>query len=150
MTKFLDRATADTIKARLRTLRADSPRQWGTMTAPQAVAHCAEAMKMAVDDVRPKRMPIGYVIGPVVRKLALGNLRPIRRNSPTSPDLVIRDDRDLNTERERLIALIDRFVAGGPEKCTTHPHTFFGRLTPEQWSELVYKHLDHHLRQFGA
>lgn len=47
-------------------------------------------------------------------------------------------------------AVIDRFVAGGPSKCTAYPHAFFGKLTPEQWGELMYKHLDHHLRQFDA
>lgn len=150
MTNLFDATTAERVKARLRALRPDSPRQWGTMTAPQAVAHCVESMKTAVDDVRPKRMLAGYVFGPVIRRLALGNAEPMRRNSPTSPDLVIRDDRDLDAERDRLVVLIDRFVAGGPESCTKHPHTFFGRLTPEQWGELMYKHLDHHLRQFGA
>lgn len=150
MTNLLDMTTAERVKARLRTLRPDTPRQWGRMTAPQAVAHCVESMKMAVDDVRPKRMFVGYVLGPVIRRLALGNAEPMRRNSPTSPDLVIRDDRDLDAERDRLVVLIDRFVAGGRERCTKHPHTFFGRLTPEQWGELMYKHLDHHLRQFGA
>lgn len=44
----------------------------------------------------------------------------------------------------------DRFAAAGPKGCTTHPHTFFGRLTPEEWATLMYKHLDHHLRQFGV
>lgn len=105
---------------------------------------------MATGDVRPKRMMAGYLFGPVIRRLALGNEEPMRRNSPTVPELVIADDRDFDAEREQLIALIDQFVAGGAAKCTTHPHAFFGKLTPEQWAELMYKHLDHHLRQFGA
>jgi LPS sulfotransferase NodH len=46
--------------------------------------------------------------------------------------------------------MIDRFVAAGPKGCTTHPHSFFGRLTAEEWAILMYKHLDHHLRQFGV
>jgi transposase InsO family protein len=46
--------------------------------------------------------------------------------------------------------VIDRFVAAGPKSCTTHPHSFFGPLTPEEWAILMYKHLDHHLRQFGV
>lgn len=79
-----------------------------------------------------------------------GNDQPMRRNSPTAPDLVIRDERDLGAERERLNGLIDRFAAGGPAGCTTHPHTFFGPMTPQEWATLMYKHLDHHLRQFGA
>jgi hypothetical protein len=56
----------------------------------------------------------------------------------------------MEAERSRLRGLIDRFAAAGPSGCTTHPHTFFGPLTPDEWAELMYKHVDHHLRQFGA
>jgi len=56
----------------------------------------------------------------------------------------------LGTERERLSGLIDKFAAGGAAGCTKNPHSFFGRLTPEEWAILMYKHLDHHLRQFGV
>jgi transposase InsO family protein len=62
----------------------------------------------------------------------------------------VRDDRDLNVERQRLAVLIDRFQSGGPDKCTKHPHSFFGIMTPEEWSALNYIHLDHHLKQFGV
>jgi transposase InsO family protein len=85
----------------------------------------------------------------MVKPMVFGNDEPMRRNSPTVKGLVVRDERDLGTERERLCGLIDRFTAAGPEGCTTHPHSFFGRLTPEEWAILMYKHLDHHFRQFG-
>jgi LPS sulfotransferase NodH len=49
-----------------------------------------------------------------------------------------------------LGALIERFAAAGLAGCTMHPHSFFGRLTPQEWAVLMYKHLDHHLRQFGV
>jgi hypothetical protein len=75
---------------------------------------------------------------------------PIRRNSPTAPDMVISGERELERERERLSTLIDRFATAGPAGCTTYPHAFFGRMTPQEWAVLSYKHLDHHLRQFGA
>jgi hypothetical protein len=74
----------------------------------------------------------------------------MRRNSPTSKELVIKDVRDFETERKRLSTLISRFAAVGPAGCTAHPHAFFGSLTPDEWAVLMYKHLDHHLRQFGA
>jgi hypothetical protein len=63
---------------------------------------------------------------------------------------VIEDERELVKEKERLTATIDRFAAGGPRVCTAHPHAFFGKLTPQEWAILMYKHLDHHLRQFGV
>ena len=64
--------------------------------------------------------------------------------------MVAGDDKDFETERNRLSGLIDRFAAAGPAGCTSHPHAFFGPLTPDEWAVLMYKHLDHHLRQFGA
>jgi len=89
-------------------------------------------------------------MGPIIKPKVFGNDEPLRRNSPTVKGLVIQDDRDLAKERARLYGMIDRFVAAGPKGCTTHPHSFFGRLTAEEWAILMYKHLDHHLRQFGV
>jgi hypothetical protein len=89
-------------------------------------------------------------MGLIVKPMALRNDEPMRRNSPTMKELVVQDSRDLGTERQRLCGLIDRFAAAGPAGCTTHPHSFFGRLAPQEWAILMYKHLDHHLRQFGA
>jgi hypothetical protein len=107
-------------------------------------------MEWAVGDKKPPRMFVGRVLGVIVKPLALKDDAPMRKNSPTSPDLVIADARDLARERERLCGLIDRFVAAGPAGCTRHPHSFFGRMKPEEWAVLMYKHLDHHLRQFGV
>jgi LPS sulfotransferase NodH len=72
------------------------------------------------------------------------------RNAPTAKSLVVADERDLGKECQRLSTLVERFAAGGPQGCTKHPHTFFGRMTPEEWAKLMYKHVDHHLRQFGV
>jgi hypothetical protein len=72
------------------------------------------------------------------------------RNVGTDKSLVVSDERDFVAERQRLSEFIDRFTAGGPGACTTHPHFFFGQLTPVEWAALMYQHLDHHLRQFRA
>lgn len=150
MRNLFEPAAAEEVKARLLHLRPDSGRLWGRMNAPQAVAHCCAGLDMALGDCRPKRALVGRILGRVVKPLALGNDDPIRRNTPTVPEMVVADERDLEGERRRLSGLIDRFAAGGPAGCTTHPHSFFGRLTPQEWAVLMYKHLDHHLRQFGA
>ena len=138
------------IKQRLVSLKPDSARQWGKMTAPQVLAHCATGMEWALGDQRPPQMFIGRLIGGFVKSKALGNDEPLRKNSPTAPSMVVADKRDLNSERDRLNLLIDRWVVAGPTGCTTHPHTFFGKLTSDEWAILMYKHLDHHLRQFGV
>jgi len=68
----------------------------------------------------------------------------------TAKSLIVADKRVFENERERLAGLIDRFAGEGAGGCTNLPHSFFGKLTPEEWSILMYKHLDHHLRQFGV
>ncbi|MEP6778563.1 MAG: DUF1569 domain-containing protein [Gemmatimonadaceae bacterium] len=138
------------IKARLAKLQPISERQWGNMNAPQMLAHCAMGMDLAMGDLKPPRMMIGRVLGWIIKPLALKDDEPMRKNSPTVPMLVVSDTRDLDIERTKLLTLIDKFVAGGPKGCTTHPHSFFGPLTPDEWAIQMYKHLDHHLRQFGA
>ena len=150
MSTLFDSASVDEVKGRLAQLTPESERRWGTMTVAQMVAHCSAGVEMALGDRKPPRMLIGRILGWVIKPMVLGNDTPMRKNSPTAPDLLVQGPRDLETEQARLGQLIDRFVAAGPAGCTTHPHSFFGRLTPEEWATLVYKHLDHHLRQFGV
>jgi Protein of unknown function (DUF1569) len=150
MKNLFETERAAEIKERMAKLSPQSQRQWGSMNPAQAVAHCAAALEWALGDRIPPRMFVGRIIGGIIKPKVLGNDEPLRRNSPTARDLVVQDPRDLAKERERLNAMIDRFAAGGPSRCTTHPHTFFGRLTPDEWAVLMYKHLDHHLRQFGV
>ena len=150
MKNLYDPSLVVEVTERLERLRPESPRLWGKMTAPQAVAHCSAGFEWALGDTRPPRMFVGRIIGSFVKRMALRNDDPFRRNSPTAPGLVVADQRELATERTRLRGLIERFSSAGPAGCTTNPHSFFGRLTPEEWAVLMYKHVDHHLRQFGA
>ena len=150
MTSLFDPATATEIKNRIARLEPASPRHWGKMNAAQAMAHCAITMEWAVGDSFAPRMFLGRIFGPLVKSKALDDATPLRRNTPTAKSLVVANERDLGKERQRLCALIDRFCQGGSQGCTKHPHTFFGSLTPDEWSRLMYKHLDHHLRQFGV
>ena len=150
MKNLFEAAWVEEVKERMAQLRPDSERLWGTMNPAQALAHCSRGIELAVGERIPPRLLLGRIIGRMVKPMALGNDEPMRRNSPTVKGLVVQDERDLVVERQRLRELIDRFVAGGPGGCTKHPHSFFGRLTPEEWATLMYKHLDHHLRQFGV
>ena len=150
MKNLFEATTAKEVKERIGRLGPNSQRLWGKMTAAQAMAHCAKTMEWAVGDSYEPRMFIGRIVGPLIRSQVLRDEKPMGRNAPTARSLVVTDERDLRRECTRLSALVDRFFEGGPRGCTKHPHTFFGKLTPEEWARLMYKHLDHHLRQFGA
>jgi uncharacterized protein DUF1569 len=150
MKNLSDVVIADQIKQRVGRLKIDSERRWGRMSPAQALAHCSSGLEMAMGDIRPPRALIGRLIGSLIKPRIVGNDEAFRRNSPTIRELRVEGERDLEAERVRLCALIDRFVSGAPSVCTAHPHPFFGSLTPQEWSVLAYKHLDHHLRQFGV
>lgn len=149
MKHLYDPATLDEVRTRISRLQPDSPRQWGRMTVAQAVAHCSIAMECAVGDRRPPRQLMGHLFARFGRPQIFSE-KPMARNVPTTKRERVTDQRDLEVERRRLHELVDRFVTAGPAGCTTHPHTFFGPLTPLEWSRWMYKHLDHHLRQFQA
>jgi hypothetical protein len=89
------------------------------------------------------------LIGPFIKPI-YSNDKPFSQNNPTDPQLVVSDQRDFLREREQLKVKVRQFHEGGEAKCTRHPHPFFGSLTPQEWGRGMYKHLDHHLRQFGA
>ena len=150
MKNLFDVTVADEVKTRLGKLEPQSDRQWGKMTAPQMLAHCALSMQWALGEVVPEKGPLPVrLLGWLVKPMVFRNENPLRKNSPTAKSLLVVNERDLSRERERLSGLIDKFVAGGPTGCTKNPHSFFGKMTPQEWAILMYKHVDHHLRQFA-
>ncbi len=138
------------LNSRLAQLQPDSERLWGKMTLPQALAHCSLGIEMAAGDIKPPRILIGRILGPIIKPMALRDDEPMRRNSPTAPFLLVLEDKDFAIEKAKFCKRLNEFGTTGPQSCTSHPHAFFGSLTPDEWGILVYKHVDHHLRQFGA
>ncbi len=145
-----DPEVVEATKRRVAQLQPGSPRQWGRMDPAQALAHCAAGLETATGALQLPRIWFGRLIGPLAKRKALRDETPFHRNTPTARAFLISEARDLDQERARVLALIDAFAAAGPDGCTRHPHAFFGPLTPHEWAILMYKHLDHHLRQFGV
>ena len=94
-------------------------------------------------------MFIGLLIGWAFKK-KLYNEDPWKKNLPTAPNFIIKDERDFETEKLELSDLVSKFHHGGPEKVGLFPHPMFGSFTHEQWGQAMYKHLDHHFIQFGV
>jgi hypothetical protein len=139
----------DEVIRRIGSLQPTSERQWGKMDVAQMMAHCSAALDMAAGRINPPRMLIGRLIGPLVKPVYT-NEKPFSPNSPTDKQLVVSDQRNFLYEQEQLKQKVRQFHEDGEGQCTRHPHPFFGALRPQDWSRGMYKHLDHHLRQFGA
>jgi hypothetical protein len=75
---------------------------------------------------------------------------PFKKNLPTAKSFLVKDERNFQAEKNKLLQLVDRFITQGESALTKEPHPFFGKLTTNEWDILQWKHLDHHLRQFGV
>jgi len=149
MKNLFEREAVGAVISRIDTLQPATRRQWGKMDVAQMMAHCSAALDMASGQLILPRLFIGRLIGPFVRPIYT-NEKPFSRSSPTDPKLVVSDQREFLREQEQLKVKVRQFYEGGEGNCTRHPHPFFGALPPQDWSRGMYKHLDHHLRQFGA
>jgi hypothetical protein len=142
-------ADREHLSGRLAALEPGAQRHWGRMDPAQMLQHCARGLEAATGDRPMRQVFLGRLLGPLMRGRALGEAR-FQRNLPTSPIFVVSDAHEFDAEMTRLATLIDRFVRRGPEAAGQATHAFFGRLSGDQWGRLMYKHLDHHLRQFGV
>ena len=138
----------EAILARLARLRPDSARVWGKMDVQRMLAHSQQPLRVALGDLQLKRGLVGLLFGGMAKRKLLAD-KPWDQGMPTAPEFKVAGSGDFGREREALCALVRRFE-GGSAVLTRAAHPFFGVLTVEQWDMLQSRHLDHHLRQFGA
>lgn len=132
---------------RLGRLSPSAARRWGTMSAPQMVTHLVDSMRMAIGDmpVAPKKVPIRFT---PIKQLIIYCL-PFPKGVPTAPELVSRIPAEWPTECATLLTLIEQFAER--DRAARWPdHPAFGKLTGNNWGVLAYRHIDHHLKQFGV
>jgi Protein of unknown function (DUF1569) len=149
MKNLFEKEATDEVLSRIDKLQPDSQRQWGKMDVAQMMAHCSSAMDMASGTVKLKRIFLGRILGPLIKPIYT-NEKPFSKGNPTAKELVISGQKEFLREQVILKQKIWEFHKAGAAGCTPHPHPFFGKLTPDDWARGMYKHLDHHLRQFGA
>lgn len=149
MESLFDPTAHERFLARLGGLRPESGRAWGTMDAAQMLSHCALALEAATGDATLSRPLLARLLGRFFKKWLLGP-KPFSKNSPTHPMLVMKSPKDFEAEKARLVAALRKFCAAGPDAAARYPHAFVGTLTGEEWGRMQFKHIDHHLRQFGA
>jgi hypothetical protein len=149
MKNLFDKEAFDEVNQRLNQLTPSTTRQWGKMEVAQMLAHCKEAFRVPLSDKKMKRIPLGVLLGWMM-KPKLYNDAPWGKSVPTAPNFLIKDQRDFNNEKQQLTGLVTKFHTEGPERVGNFPHPFFGKLSKEQWGKSMYKHLDHHFRQFGV
>ena len=147
MNNLFQSSANEELMNRIDHLRTDSKPQWGQMNAAQMLDHCYAFHEIAVGKIKVKRDVLGIFIGRFVKPIFY-NDKPLPREMSTIPAIVIADKRELDYEKQQLKQQLHSLIT--IDKAELVPHPFFGKLTVEQWGKGMYKHLDHHLKQFDV
>ena len=144
---IFDPSVKQEIIDRINKLTPQTQPQWGKMNVSQMLAHLQVPMGVAVGKHKLPRTLFGRIVGPLAKSI-LYNDKPFKHHLPTDRSFVmIGKEKDFEREKQSLVNTINDFTESN---MVDEPHPFFGKLTKEQWSKGTWKHLDHHLQQFGV
>ena len=134
---------------RLARLTPEHSRRWGRMEPAQLLPHLAGGLRMALGEVTLQGSPPGAIRGAIWRYLAIHRLKWPEGKIQSPPGAFSTPSLGWERDREVVLELIERF-ATAPLATLGTIHPMFGRMKPRDWDVLQYRHLDHHLRQFGV
>ncbi len=146
---FIPEVTNEVI-ARIHTLSPESKAAWGKMSIDKMLAHCNVAYELVYEDKHPKPNVLMKFIIKLVAKDLVVNEKPYKKSAMTSPAFLIKDERNFEKEKIRLIDYIKKTQQLGESYFDKKESHSFGVLTKNEWNNMFYKHLDHHITQFGA
>lgn len=147
MQSIFDEKTREELITRIESLTENSVAQWGKMNVYQMLKHCTLWEEMIQGRQQYKRMFAGRLFGKMALKAVLKDENPLQRNTPTLPQLRIRENGSVAAQKAAWIARIKEYEHFSNPGVV---HVFFGKMTREQIGYLAFKHTDHHLRQFNS
>lgn len=150
MKNIFDPEIKEELIHRINKLSPESQPIWGKMSVDQMLAHCCVPYEMAFTDKHPKPNAIMRFLLKSFVKDGVVNEKPYKKNLRTAPAFIITGDRDFEEEKARLIGFLNRSVELGKDHFEGKESISFGPMTSEEWNNQFYKHLDHHLTQFGV
>lgn len=138
------------IRQRVTSLQKNNVRNWGKMNIAQMMAHCSIGFEKAINKT-PFEDKSNFLMRTLVKKIVLNAVKKgdLGRNQKTFADFEIKDERDFDKEKNRLLENLDAFYQFG-FKNEPGKHPYFGKFSKEDWGALQYLHTDHHLKQFSA
>ncbi|WP_420604244.1 DUF1569 domain-containing protein [Flagellimonas sp.] len=149
MKSLFETESKSEILNRISKLNESSQGSWGKMEVGQMLHHCQFPLSLALGRYEMKKPnPIMKLVFKSFKK-GLYDDKLWKPNLPTAKPFKVEDKKDFEPEKEILIGLVNDFHQE-KERKNWDPHPAFGVFTHEQWGKMQYKHLDHHLRQFGV
>ena len=146
---IFNKDVSDQLIHRIHQLTPNSKPRWGQMEIAQMLAHNNVMFELAFDNKHKKPGILNsFIMKTFVKKIVVGE-KPYKRNSRTAPEMKIEGERSFDVEKKRLVDYIQKMQQLGGSSFDKKESHSFGKLSKTEWSNLFYKHLDHHLVQFG-
>ena len=148
MRTIFDLAARDEVLARLARLRPDAHARWGQLDAPRMLCHVADQLRQALGELeaQPIRSPLASL---PLNWLLIHVLPWPKGRGRSPPEFLQRQPASWETDLAECRRLVNTCFRRGPN-ADWPISPVFGRISGPSWGVLAYKHLDHHLRQFGA
>ena len=146
MKNLFNIAEKQEIVNRINALTVDSKGLWGKMTVAQMFKHNTLPMRVALTNPKAKRGLMGKIFGPMIKGAVVGP-KLFKKSGFTPKEFKVDTQEDFDTQKANLMELIKQFT---PENVSDKSHPMFGLMTDAEWGQGQYKHLDHHLTQFGV
>lgn len=144
------KAVSDQLVSRINQLTPETQQQWGKMNVAQMMAHCCVAYETVYTDKHPRPNAFARFLIRLLAKSTVTGPKPYPKNGRTAAHFVISDERDFESEKGRLIDFINKTQQLGESHFDGKESHSMGTFTLDEWNSLFYKHLDHHLTQFGV
>ena len=149
MSSIYDKTDNAKMIARINSLTPESKAHWGKMNAAQMCKHCTMASDVAFGKMNLKLNFAMRLLGKLLKqKVFYGG--EMGKNSPTAKEFIVTNNEELEKTKAELIANFSRFAIEGKSSIKVMNHPFWGKMTYEDWDALMWKHTDHHLKQFGV
>ncbi|KNB60106.1 DUF1569 domain-containing protein [Chryseobacterium aquaticum] len=151
MENVFDAKDAQNYINRINNLVEDTHGLWGRMTVDQMLAHCCITYEMVYEPEKHKKPGAiaKFILKNFVKSKVVGE-KAYPRDSPTAPQFLIKERRDFDEEKKRLIGYIQKTQQLGPAAFDGKESFSFGKLSSREWNNMFAKHLNHHLSQFGV
>ncbi len=150
MKNIFDIQVAEEVIGRINELDKHTKGLWGKMDVGQMLAHCNVTYELVYDHIHAKPHVLKRMVLIWIVKNAVVNEKPYKKNIPTGPEFKIQEKKDFAGEKERLIDYIKKTQQLGQTYFDKKESHSFGPLSGLEWNNMFYKHLDHHLIQFGV
>ena len=150
MKNVFDATDRQGIIDRINQLNENSTGLWGKMTVSQMLAHNNVTYEFVYDGIYPAANAFKkFMLRLFVKPFVVGE-KPYKKNSRTAPEFLISNDKNFDKEKKRLIDYLTRTQELGDTHFNDKESHSFGPLTTKEWNTMFYKHIDHHLSQFGV